>query len=222
MAGDALERAREALETKLLGIDPRTAPGALAARQIFGELGILKRSSVLAAARTSKVSLLERQQFQRTIADFQPGERKTTLGLAAGHLVLSLLRVKLVLSIASVLVEQLAASLPAAEGSSGDRLVRRGGRAQVQRVAYYGASLLLSTLIPQMGWLLMGSALLMEPDSALGDVLPALPLPPLGARRRWAHSAVGSLRELLRVLRPLAQSAEVALLLLGWYTAFAG
>jgi hypothetical protein len=55
----------------------------------------------------------------------------------------------------------------------------------------------------------------------LEGLVPKLPAP-LALRRRWAHGAVGSVRELLRTLRPLAQCAEVALLLLGWYSAFSG
>jgi len=279
--------ARSALESALLRVDARTEAGAKAASRIWSDLGVLKRSSVLASARVGKPALLERQAFQRMVADFQPGERKTTLGLATGHLILSLLRVKLALAIATVLCEQLAAALPPADGGR-ERLRRAGLVGSAQRLAYYCALLALGTTIPQLSWyvrvyrgtlcrdararahariasrpqreivhapvrgqrprgrlrgrkpreaflpfpcarhahtsccrVLLASALVAEPDPMLPGVLPES-LVPLVARRRWAHGALGSVRELLRVLRPLAQCAEVALLLLGWYSAFAG
>lgn len=252
---DDVAQARKALEGVLTRVDPRSEHGAKAVSRIWSDLGVLKRQSVLASARAGKAGLLERQRFQRVLADFQPGERKTTLGLAAGQLMMSVLQAKLVLAVATVVCEQLAARLPRADGG-GDRLRRAGLAGSVQRLAYYSALLCLSAVIPQMGWcaraplalvvrlcgprvlasprrppplprschasrLLLGGALLAEPEPLLARVLPEPPVP-LAARRRWAHGALGGVRELLRVLRPLAQCAEVALLLLGWYTAFAG
>lgn len=148
-SSDDLAKARTVLTRALVRVDPRTEHGAKAASRIWSELGILKRSSVVASARAGKLGLLERQRFQRVIADFQPGERKTTLGLATGQLILSVLRIKLALFIATIVCEQLAALIPPADGGR-DRLRRAGLAGSVQRLAYYAALLILSTFVPQM------------------------------------------------------------------------
>lgn len=252
-ADSPVDLARAALESALLKVNPRTVDGAVETSRIWSELGVLKRQSVAAAARAGKPGLLSRQAFQRQMADFQPGERKTYLGLATGHLILSVLRVKLALAIATIAVEWLAGALPA-EGR-GDRVVRAGARGSAQRFAYYGATLLLSTCIPNAPWCvlatrrarrvcaprrarsliavratpapagcrraLLAGALVADPEPSLMGLLPESPVP-LAVRRRWVHTLIGSARELLRALRPVAQSAEVALVMLAWYTAFSG
>lgn len=119
-AESPVDVARAALESALLKVDSRTIDGVAETSRIWSELGVLKRQSVAAATRAGKSGLLSRQAFQRQMADFQPGERKTSLGLATGHLILSMLRVKLALAIATIAVEWLAGALP--RGSAGRRL----------------------------------------------------------------------------------------------------
>lgn len=138
------------LEEAVLGSD---TANARAAKGMWSDLALLKRSSVLAAARsTSKLGTLERAAFQRHLADFQPGERKTSLGLATGHALLVVLQAKAVLALATVVTEWLICAVADTRADAQPRLRRTGTLAAVQQSAYYAMVGLATLAIPSMPW----------------------------------------------------------------------